>query len=79
MLQSEKINCSCNRAIYSATVAVDIRQPHFGIQECAFSVMLEWLEVETGISGKGAGLNSKGAAAIPNRGLARHDPVGSGN
>ena len=36
--------------------------------------MLEWLEVETGISGKGAGLNSKGAAAIPNRGLARHDP-----
>ena len=41
--------------------------------------MLEWLEVETGISGKGTGLNSKGAAAIPNRGLARHDPVGSGN
>ena len=44
------------QAIYSATVAVDIRRPHFGYRKCAFSVMLEWLEVETGISGKGAGV-----------------------
>ena len=40
----------------TATVAVDIRRPHFGYRKCAFSVMLEWLEVETGISGKGAGV-----------------------
>ena len=38
------------------TVAVDIRRPHFGYGECAFSVMLEWPEIETGISGKGAGV-----------------------
>ena len=54
------------QAIYSATVtvdirrtstvAVDIRRPHFGYRECAFSVMLELLELETGISGKGAGV-----------------------
>ena len=36
--------------------STDIRRPHFGYRECAFSVMLEWLEVETGISGKGAGV-----------------------
>ena len=40
----------------TATVAVDIRRPHFGYRDFAFSVMLEWLEVETGISGKGAGV-----------------------
>ena len=60
LLQSEKNQLLMQQAIHSATVAVDIRRPHFGYRECAsrcaFSVMLEWLEVETGISGKGAGV-----------------------
>ena len=66
LLQSEKNQLLMQQAIYSATVAVDIRRtatvavdirrPHFGHRECAFSVMLEWLEAETGISGKGAGV-----------------------
>ena len=66
MLQSEKNQMLVQQAIYSATVAVDIhrtatvavdiRRPHFGYRLCAFSVMLECLAVETGISGKGAGV-----------------------
>ena len=56
LLQSEKNQLLMQQAIYSATVAVDIRRPHFGYRKCAFSVMLEWLEVETGISGQGAGV-----------------------
>ena len=66
LLQSGKNQLLMQQAIYSATVAVDIRRtatvavdirrPHFGYRECAFSVILEWPEVETGISGKGAGV-----------------------
>ena len=56
LLQSAKNQLLMQQAIYSATVAVDIHRPHFGHRQCAFSVMLEWLEVETGISGKGAGV-----------------------
>ena len=68
LLQSEKNQLLMQQAIYSATaavdirrtanVAVDIRRPHFGYRECAFSVMLERLEVETGISGKGASVGA---------------------
>ena len=37
LLQSGKNQLLMQQAIYSATVAVDIRRPHFGCRECAFS------------------------------------------
>ena len=56
LLQSGKNQLLMQQAIHSATVAVDICRPLFGYRKCAFSMMLEWLEVETGISGKGVGV-----------------------
>ena len=66
MLQSEKINCSCNRLyiaqlLQSTFVVLQLLQSTFvdhisDAGNAPLAVMLEWPEVETGISGKGASL-----------------------